>query len=401
LGDGKAIAGNLNGDVADSDPDGDVLKVQGIAAGDSGSASISGGVGTAIAGTWGSLTIDRNGNYIYQPNAAAQALSAGETVKDVFTYTICDPSGALSTAKITIEVCGQNDAPIARDDVRTTTPSTPITNGGAITGNALGDTKDGDRDRNDVLTVVGVRPGVEDPNCLPQATGGIRASTAEQTNVNKPIEGTYGSLTLKPDGTYTYQPNATAQNLPQGQKVQDVFTYMVSDGKGGSDCAQITIRMEGTKVAPSVMVPPVVEAIPLAPLVTLPIGRTATSSTLVSTAPVVTPLILSRPQLTLGSAVIPEQVGALLATPFSDTPRVVKGFVEEAPPAKEDCVPVQKAAAKPGDKVVAKVKPKIKPSIFVGAVEKPNKSFSEQVQTAAKRFKIPAKMAPRIVEKEC
>jgi hypothetical protein len=37
----------------------------------------------------------------------------------------------------------------------------------------------------------------------------------------------------------------------------------------------------------------------------------------------------------------------------------------------------------------------------VGAVEKPNKSFSEQVQTAAKRFKIPAKVAPRIVEKEC
>jgi VCBS repeat-containing protein len=421
LGDGKAIAGNVNGDVADSDPDGDVLKVQGIAAGDSGSASISGGVGTAIAGTWGSLTIDRNGNYIYQPNAAAQALTAGESVKDVFTYTICDPSGALSTAKITIEVCGQNDAPIARDDVRTTTPSTPITNGGAITGNTLGDTKDGDSDRNDVITVVGIRPGTEDPNCLPQATGGIRASTAEQANVNKPIEGTYGSLTLKPDGTYTYQPNAAAQDLPQGQKVQDVFTYMVSDGKGGSDCAQITIRMEGTKAAPPVVVPPVVvppiivppvivpptvtppvvEAIPLAPLVTLPIGRTATSSTFVSSAPVVAPLILSRPQLTLGSAVIPEQVGALLATPFSDTPRVVKGFVEEAPPAKEDCVPIQKAAAKPGDKVVAKVKPKIKPSIFVAAVEKPNKSFSEQVQTAAKRFKIPAKVAPRIVEKEC
>jgi VCBS repeat-containing protein len=415
LSDGKAIAGNLVGDIADSDPDGDALKVEGIAAGTA-TSNVSGGVGTAIAGAWGSLTIDRNGNYIYQPNAAAQTLSAGELVKDVFTYTICDPSGALSSAKITIEVCGQNDAPIAKDDVRVTTPSTPITNGGAITGNALGDTKDGDPDRNDVLTVVGVRPGIEDPNCLPAATGGIRASTAEQANVNKPIEGTYGSLTLKPDGTYTYQPNAAAQNLPQGQKAQDVFTYMVSDGKGGSDCAQITIRMEGTKAAPPVIVPPVVvppvvvpptvtppvvEATPLAPLITLPIARTATSSTLISAVPVAAPLFVSRPQLTLGSAVIPEQVGALLASPFGEAPRVVKGFVEEAPPAKEDCVPLQKAAAKPGDKVVTKVKPKIKPSIFVGAVEKPNKSFSEQVQTAAKRFKIPAKVAPRIVEKEC
>jgi VCBS repeat-containing protein len=413
---GQAIRGNTQGDVADTDPDSDALKVQGISAGDSGSTSISGGVGTAIAGAWGSVTIDRNGSYIYQPNAAAQALSAGETVRDVFTYTICDPSGALSTAKITIDICGQNDSPIARDDVRTTTPSTPINNGGAITGNTLGDTKDGDPDRNDVLTVVGVRPGVEDPNCLPAATGGIRASTGEQANVDKPIEGTYGSLTLKPDGTYTYQPNAAAQNLPQGQKVQDVFTYMVSDGKGGSDCAQITIRMEGTKtvppvavppivvppvVVPPIVTPPVVRAPPLAPLVSLPTGRTATSSTLASAVPVAAPLLLSRPPLTLGSAVIPEQAGALVASPFGEAPGVVKGFVAEAPPAKEDCIPVQKADAKPGDKVVTKVKPKIKPSIFMAAVDKPNKSFSEQVQTAAKRFKIPAKVAPRIVEKEC
>jgi VCBS repeat-containing protein len=415
LSDGKAIVGNLVGDAADSDPDGDTLKVEGIAAGTA-SGNVTGGVGTAIVGTWGSITIDLNGNYIYQPNAAAQALSEGETVKDVFTYTICDPSGALSTARITIDVCGQNDAPIAKDDVRTTTPTTPITNGGAITGNTLGDTKDGDPDRNDVLTVVGIRPGTEDPNCLPAATGGIRASTAEQANVNKPIEGTYGSLTLKPDGTYTYQPNAVAQDLPQGQKVQDVFTYMVADGKGGSDCAQITIRMEGTKAAPPIVVPPVVvppvvvpptvtppvvQTTPLAPLVAVPTGRTATSSTLASAIPVAAPLFLSRPQLSLGSAVIPEQAGALVASPFGEAPSVVKGFVAEAPPAKEDCIPVQKADAKPGEKVVTKVKPKIKPSIFVAAVDKPNKSFSEQVQTAAKRFKIPAKVAPRIVEKEC
>jgi VCBS repeat-containing protein len=328
----------------------------------------------------------------------------------VFTYTICDPSGALSTAKITIEVCGQNDAPIAKDDVRTTTPTTPITNGNSIVGNTFGDIKDGDPDRRDVLTVVGVRPGTEDSNCLPMATGGIRASTAEQANVNKPIEGTYGTLTLKPDGTYSYQPNAVAQALPLGQKVQDVFTYMISDGKGGSDCAQITIRMEGT-VKPVVVEPPVVVSppvvpivplVPLVPLIVVPPTRTVTSSTLASTPPVAfVPLVLSRPQLALGSAVIPEQVGALVASPFGDTPRVVKGFVEEAKPVVEDCIPVKKVAAKPGDKIAVKVKPKIKPSIFAIAIEKPNKNFSEQVKTAAKRFKVPTKVAPRVVEKEC
>jgi VCBS repeat-containing protein len=400
--DGKAIVGNLSGDIADSDPDGDPLKVQGIVAGVP-NGNVSGGVGTSIAGTWGSITIDRDGNYVYRPNAAAQALSEGETVKDVFTYTICDPSGALSTAKITIDICGQNDAPIARNDVRTTTPSTTITNGQAVTGNTFGDTKDGDPDRNDTLTVVGVRPGTEDPNCLPAATGGVRASTAEQANVNKPIEGTYGSLTLKPDGTYTYQPNSVAQALLEGQKVQDVFAYMVSDGKGGSDCAQITIRMEGTAKPvkePPVVVPPVV----VPPVVVPPTVRTTPPNIFTSAVPIVPPLLplaFARPQLTLGSAVIPEQVGALVSSPFGDTPRVVKGFVDEAPPSKEDCVPVKNAVAKPGEKSPVKVKPKVKPSIFVTAIEKPNNRFSEQVKIAAKRFKIPTKVAPRMVEKEC
>jgi VCBS repeat-containing protein len=410
--DGKAIVGNLAGDIADSDPDGDPLKVQGIVAGTA-VGNVSGGVGTAIAGAWGSITIDRDGNYIYRPNAAAQALSDGENVKDVFTYTICDPSGALSTAKITIDICGQNDAPIAKDDIRTTTPSTPITNGGAVTGNTFGDTKDGDPDRNDTLTVVGVRPGTEDPNCLPAATGGVRATTAEQANVNKPIEGTYGNLTLKPDGTYTYQPNAVAQALIEGQKVQDIFAYMVSDGKGGSDCAQITIRMEGTvkpvkepPVVPPVVVPPVigppvvVPPVVVPPVVTPPIIFTSPVPPVTVVSPLV-PLSLARPPLVLGSAVIPEQVGALLASPFGEAPRAVKGFVEEAPPAKEDCIPVKKAVAKPGEKSPVKLKPKVKPSIFGGAIEKPNKNFSEQVKTAAKRFKIPTPLAPRVVEKEC
>jgi VCBS repeat-containing protein len=420
---GDAIGGNNLGDVKDSDPDNngaaDVLKVNGIRVGDNNS-SLNvppvGGVGSSIAGQWGSIVIAADGSYTYTPSPAAQALSANETVQDIFTYSICDASGATSTATITINICGENDAPIARNDERTTSPTIPITNGGSITGNTLGDVKDGDPDRNDTLTVIGVRPGAEDPNCLPSATGDAKPSASEAANVSQPIAGTYGTIVLKPDGSYVYTPNAAAATLTEGQKVQDVFAYTVSDGKGGTDCAQITIRMEGTAkpivitpvvpptvVPPTVVPPTVIPPTVIAPVIVPPVLIQPTigaepRAVPVATTPVIAPVLLTRAPLNLGSAIVFEQAGNLEASPFGDTPRVVKGFVDDTTVAKEDCVPTP-VKAKPKSFVM--VKPKIKPSVFADVVEKPNKAFSEQVKIAAKKLKMPAKVAPKVVEKEC
>ena len=47
---------------------------------------------------------------------AADALDAGDTVTDVFNYTVSDGS-ATDTATITITVTGINDAPVAVNDI--------------------------------------------------------------------------------------------------------------------------------------------------------------------------------------------------------------------------------------------------------------------------------------------
>ena len=47
---------------------------------------------------------------------AANILDAGDTVTDVFTYTISDGT-ATDTATLTITVTGVNDAPVAQNDV--------------------------------------------------------------------------------------------------------------------------------------------------------------------------------------------------------------------------------------------------------------------------------------------
>jgi VCBS repeat-containing protein len=63
------------------------------------------------------------------------------------------------------------------------------------------------------------------------------------------FNGTYGTLTLNADGTYTYTPYASTQSLALGQNVQDSFSYTVSDGSL-SDTGTLTITISGRNDAP-------------------------------------------------------------------------------------------------------------------------------------------------------
>ncbi|HEY7231318.1 MAG TPA: VCBS domain-containing protein, partial [Pseudolabrys sp.] len=67
----------------------------GVTKGDSGGNPVTGGVGTQITGDHGSLTLDALGHYVYTRTSAGT---------DVFTYTIKDGDGSLSTATLTITV---------------------------------------------------------------------------------------------------------------------------------------------------------------------------------------------------------------------------------------------------------------------------------------------------------
>ena len=63
------------------------------------------------------------------------------------------------------------------------------------------------------------------------------------------FNGVYGTLVMHANGTYTYTPYASTQSLAQGQNVQDVFTYTVSDGSL-SDTGTLTINVAGRNDAP-------------------------------------------------------------------------------------------------------------------------------------------------------
>ena len=168
--------------------------------------------GTYI-GAYGTLVLAADGSYTYTPGAGAQALGEGQVASEVFNYTASD--GTVSdAATLTITLTGLGSVPNVEDDTASTTEDS------SVSGNVLANDTD---DEGDPLIVSS--PGT--------------------------YTGTYGTLTLAADGSYSYAPNAAANALAAGEVGQDVFTYTASDGTS-SDTATLTVTVDGANDAPTI-----------------------------------------------------------------------------------------------------------------------------------------------------
>ncbi|MBT0963986.1 beta strand repeat-containing protein, partial [Denitromonas iodatirespirans] len=231
-------AGGVANGTAGLNPSGNVLTNDtDVDAGDTKTVSaISGGVlGSATAGSYGSLTLNADGTYSYtvdNANAAVQALRTGaNTLSDTFTYTMRDASGATSSNTLTVTIQGANDAPVATADVGAVLENSTLVRS-AATGVLANDT---DVDAGDTKTVTAVSFGAN-----PGAVGGN-------------LVGTYGTLTLNANGSYSYSANqAAADALAAGAIGTDVFTYTMRDTSGATSTATLTLTVTGTNDAPVV-----------------------------------------------------------------------------------------------------------------------------------------------------
>ncbi|HZF35194.1 MAG TPA: Ig-like domain-containing protein [Candidatus Angelobacter sp.] len=90
-----------------------------------------------------------------------------------------------------------------------------------------------------VLTVTGkgVRTNDTDAN-------GDTLTVGLVTDVTK------GILTLNSNGTFSYDPNGQFESLGKGQTATQTFTYLASDGRGGTDTATVTLTITGKNDAP-------------------------------------------------------------------------------------------------------------------------------------------------------
>jgi len=162
------------------------------------------GVLTQTLPSGASVTINANGSYSYNPQAAFQGLSTGQQASDSFTYKMQDGAGAQSTATVNITINGISDAPTAVADsfdaigntglfVGTTRPATQP--GKEITGSVLSNDTDPD---------------------TPQASLVVEPVTNAPTTLG-------GTITIESDGNFTYQPDDGDTG------VTDTFTYRVCD----------------------------------------------------------------------------------------------------------------------------------------------------------------------------
>ena len=156
--------------------------------------------------------------------AQISALSAGEFFTDSFIYAIRLGNGTLSWATATVKISGVNDGPVTIADVNAVKEDTGPN---PVIGNVL--TNDTDVDVHDTHSVTAVNDSA--------------------AKVGTDVAGTYGTLHLNADGSYSYTLNnaqANVQALADGQTVADVFTYTNSDNHGGSSSNTLTVTVSGT-----------------------------------------------------------------------------------------------------------------------------------------------------------
>jgi VCBS repeat-containing protein len=149
----------------------------------------------------GTLTINPDGSFTYTP-------AGNYCGPDSFTYTANDGHGGTDTATASITVTCVNHAPNAVDDAYTTNQDTALT-----------------------VNAPGVLANDTDPD-------GDALTVGAHTNP------AHGTLTINPDGSFTYSPN-------NGFNGVDSFTYTSSDGHGGTDIATVTLTVVASNHPPT------------------------------------------------------------------------------------------------------------------------------------------------------
>jgi len=148
----------------------------------------------------GNLVLNADGSFTYTPNANFFGV-------DSFTYQANDGTANSNTATVNITVNAVNDAPVATNDAYNTNEDAALNI--AATG-VLGNDTDVDGDPLTAVLVTGP---------------------------------TNGNLTLNPDGSFLYTPNANFFGA-------DSFTYQVNDGTVNSNVATVTINVAPVNDAP-------------------------------------------------------------------------------------------------------------------------------------------------------
>ena len=194
--------------------------------------------GQTFTGSFGTLTINAidagSISYTYELTSATN----GDDTFDAFDLVVTDLDGDEAAGTLTIEIV--DDVPSANPDVDSVSEDGPTEADG------------------NVLTGV----GGNDANATDGSADGTGADGAEVTgvafgastdpvagNVGTQLPGTYGSIAIGADGSYSYildNSNELVQGLDDTESLTEIFTYTITDGDGDQSTTTITITINGS-----------------------------------------------------------------------------------------------------------------------------------------------------------
>jgi len=270
---------SISGNVFDNDTmsaDTTATPVTGIKAGNDTSAPATGNVAAAVAGSYGSVAINADGSYTYtldNGNSAVQALNDGDTLTDVYTYSITDGDGDIATCTLTVTINGKdeppppppsdNPVPTAVPDYANIFDGSPavlqidrepaIINredidipvevsdyfGTTYLWKLTGNVVDGDSNGIGMDSIGGDGPAIPGP-----VTDVQSPHDAVNSGVNTFIEGEFGLIIVQPNGEYEYW---VPWDFVQGEvetAIYEQFTYTITDATNDSSTTTLTIESD-------------------------------------------------------------------------------------------------------------------------------------------------------------
>ncbi|WP_455912814.1 Ig-like domain-containing protein, partial [Pseudomonas palmensis] len=187
-------------------------------------------LGVSIAGTYGTLILNANGEAIYKadPNSVAPT-----GAKDVFTYTIRDADGDESTTTITINVTDSKLVACPDDDIKVYERGLDLV-----------------QDAWDLApgTVEGSAPTRATETSVGNLQGRVGGGSGALTySLEGSAIGNYGQIQINADGSYKYT-LTSAPHIGNGNDGANVvstetFTYKATDALGNSVTSTIVIHI--------------------------------------------------------------------------------------------------------------------------------------------------------------
>lgn len=162
--------------------------------------------------------------------------SAGLNSTDDFALTVTDAGGADSSGTLVVNII--DDVPVAADDANSIVEDAAA----PVTGNVIG---------NDTV-------GADGAGVTAISSVNVAGNTATNAGGVLEIDGAFGTLTINPDGSYSYaldNSSLAVQGLTDTESLTETFTYTLTDGDGDTASANLDLTINGTDDAVTVTVP--------------------------------------------------------------------------------------------------------------------------------------------------